>query len=437
MTKKRSRCLFILFAILLVVCLVATFVNFSYPFSVKGNFYSYSNFVNNLKLGEDVGKGYRITYAAELPDNELASNYDHLLNSTAKELKEIIQNQGFKDVTVLTTDNKESNIIVQVGNIINEEDESEIVSLIGDLSKISFSMSSDSSKAFATAEDVESIETKTQVADKTYYYVRVNFKDSSREKLTEATKESGTLYILLGSNTIGQMDLEGSQLSNGYLDIFSSNFINEADANTYANKLKTGTFSLKLTLNDSSTITPSYGIGANVFLSIAIALFVIAGFVYLIVKYWHLGLIACFSMLFSICIGLFLLQSIPLVHINLGGIIAMLIAYVIAVDTVMVIFEKAKSHYNSDIKLHISLKMAQKETLFRTFVQNVLLFVSGFVCLFMPNMAVQSFGWVAMVLSLVSLFNALVLMRLFVKMYLPFNSNNGKKCNFNKGGKNV
>lgn len=435
MTKKRSKCLFTLFAILLVICLIATFVNFTYPFTIKGNYYSYSNFVSNLKLGEDIGTGLRLTYRADLPENELEQNYDALYAETIEDLKEIIQSQGFKDVTVAAAENNQ--IIVNVGNILNEEDENEVVSLIGDMSQICFSMEASSEKAFATASDVESIEILNTASDRTYYYVRINFKSSSLSAITEATKDGGTLSIMLGETAIGQMDIESSTLSNGVLDIYSQDFVDEAAATTYANKLRTGTFALQLVQLNSATISPSYGIGANIFVSVAVVAFVIAAFVYLIIKYKHLGWLSCFALLFYWCIGLFLLQSIPLVHINFAGIIGMLIAFAILVDTLINIFEKTKTHYQSDVKLFVAIKMAQRETLIKTIISNVTLMIIGLICLFMPVMSVQSFGWVVFVLSFVSTFISLVLMKLFIKMYLPFNSVDGKKCNFHKGGKNA
>jgi len=435
MTKKRSKSLFVLFAILLVICIVAAFVNFTYPFSVNGNYYSYTNFVSNLKLGEDIGTGLRMTFRADLPEYELEENYDKLYQKTAEDLKEIIQGQGFKDVLVSTAEDKQ--IIVQVGNILDESDKNEIVNLIGDMSQICFSMSSSSDKAFATANDIEKIETLSAVSDKTHYYVHVSFKDSSLDAIKEATKDGGTLYILLGENSIGQMEIDATTLSGGYLDIYSSDFVDKATANTYANKLRTGTFGLQLTQVENATITASYGMGASIYVTIIAAIFVVASFVYLIWKYKHLGWLACFSLLFFISIGLFILQSIPAVHINFAGVLAMLLSYIIAVNSIMNIFEKAKLHYQSDVKLYISMKMAQKETLAKTLISHIMLIFTGLVCIFMPTMSVQSFGWVALVLSFVSLINTTALMRLFIKMYLPLNNSDGKKCNFHKGGKHA
>lgn len=435
MTKKRSRCLFIVFTILLVIGLIATFVNFTYPLGIKGKYYSYSNFVSNLKLGEDIGTSLRLTYRADLPENELKENYDKLYDETINDLKEIFQSQGYKDVTVAASDN--NRIVIQVGNIVDENDENEIVSLIGDMSQIYFSMSSSTDSAFATANDVSKIEVLNQATDKTYYYVRVNFKSSSLDKIKDATKEGGTLYMLMGDTTIGTMDIESSSLTSGYLDIYSEDFVDQASATSYANKLRTGTFALQLVELENARISSSYGIGANIYLAIGMFIVILTCFGFLIYKYKHLGLVASYSMMFFLVISLFLLQSIPAVHLNFAGIIGFMVAFVVAIDSIITIYERAKSHYQSDVKLYIAMKQAQKETMAKTIISNVLLTFVGLVCLFMPSMQVHSFGWVVFVMSIVSIFNTLALMRLFIKMYLPFNNNNGKKCNFNKGGKDA
>ena len=166
------------------------------------------------------------------------------------------------------------------------------------------------------------------------------------------------------------------------------------------------------------------------------AILAIAGFAFLIVKYKDMGWLACFNLLFFITIGLFLIQSIPLAHVNFAGMIGLVIGLIVAIDSLMTVFERAKKHYNEDTKLYIAFRMAFKETWLKVVIENCIVLLTGFICLFMPNMAIQSFGWVVFVLPFVSMFTSLVLMRLFVKMYLALNSINGKKCNFHKGGQN-
>ena len=115
----------------------------------------------------------------------------------------------------------------------------------------------------------------------------------------------------------------------------------------------------------------------------------------------------------------------------------MMLCFWLAVDNILTILEKAKENYQAGAQLFIAVREAQKATLAKTLFFNALVIVSGFVCLFMPVAAVQSFGWVALVMGIVSMFTTQALMRLFTKMYLALNSENGAKCNFHKGGKNA
>ncbi len=450
MTKKRSRFLFALFTIILVVLLVATFVNFTYPFSINGRYYTYSSFVSNIKLGEDISDSYRFVYRAELPDsNTASSNYDELKQSTMNSLADIVSSEGYRDVTVSQySQGEEDYIVVTVGNILTIDDENSIKNLIGNPATISFSMSENIEDSFAGAQDVANVGSGSQYdssTGETYNYISIEFKDAN--KIAEATEGGGTLYIFLGDSlAFGNGITIDSAITNGYIAINLGSSENAdgstynptlEDAKTYANQIRVGLLPLSLTQVDGASITASYGVGSDLLLYIAIIIFVIATFVYLIVKYKEMGLVACFNLLFFITLSMFLLQSIPYVHINFAGIIGILLAYIVTVESLISILEKAKAHYLNDNKLYIAFRLAQKESLARTFMINLLFVVAGFICLFMPSMGIQSFGWAIFVLPFVGVLCSLAIMRLFIKMYLAFNNTDAKKLNFHKGGKNA
>ena len=437
MTKKRSKSLFVVFTIILVVCLIACFVNFTYPLTVNGNYYSYSSFISNIKLGEDVGNSLRIVYRADLPENESLTTYTNLRNSTMSDLKRIVQSEGYKDVTVSTYG--EDGISIQIGNILTVEDQVAIKNLIGSPAAISFSTNSDGSNPFMKRECVEDVYAttgaKAQGSAEQAYYVVIDFKDECVEQLVEKSKSS-TIYIFLGEQQFSSIS-QGNMPEEGIISFTNEKFVGLQDATTVANQIKTGLLALELTQLESAMITPSYGVGADILLPIAMSIFAIAMFAYLIVKYRDMGWLACFNLMFFIVIGLFLLQSIPLAHVNFAGIIAMLICFLVAADSLMTIFDRAKKHYQEDAKLYICFKLAFKESWLRIIISNVLVLLVGFGCIFMPVLSIQSFGWVALVLPFVTMFTSLVIMRLFVKMYLALNNTNGVKCNFHKGGKNA
>lgn len=437
MTKKRSKSLFVIFAIILVVCLIACFVNFTYPLSLGGNYYSYSNFVSNLKLGEDISNSVRIVYRAETNDTETATNYNNLRSATINDLKDIIKAEGFKDVTV--TEHGEDGIVVQIGNILTEDDKNSVINLIGNPATISFSTNSNGDDAFATAKHVKSVnpmQYNNPETGEVSYLVVVEFKDAYKSEIKDASTDK-TVYIHLGETTFAQLDYSGGAIEEGVIYLQSTTITSMLDATTCANQIKSGMLDLSLTQIECDMITPSYGSISNILLAVAMVLLVIAGFAFLIVKYRHAGWLACFNLLFFIVIGLFLLQSIPLVHINFAGIVAMLVCFIFALDAVLSVLEKAKMHYKNEIKLYVAFRESQKENLIKNIILHSLLLVVGFICIFIPVASIQSFGWVALVLSLVSAFTNLALMRLFIKMYLALNSEDGKKCNFHKGGKNA
>ena len=448
MTKTRSRCLFVLFAIILVLCLIATFFSFTYPFTVNGNYYSYSSFLSNVRLGEDISTSVKYVYRAEIEDEyEQKTNYDNLRNSTVNELKNILQGEGYKDSTVANYGTDK--IVVKVGNLITKDDADNVDALIANPARISFSMSSETSEAFAGAKDISSVSAYDYPDNQTHtttYYVMIRFKD--KDKIADATKDGGTLYIFFGDTQFTSMSLSEG-ITDGYILISSEAFVDHATANSYVNRIKTGMLDLKLTQLSSEIVEGSYGSLTNLnntkifgalsgsIMWIALGVIMLIGFIFLIAKYKQLGWLACFNLLFFVCIGLFLLQSIPLVHINFAGMIGLILCLMLSADSLMTIFEKAKYYYNADTKLHIAFKTSQKESLLKIFIQNGLLIVAGLIAIFMPNMAIQSLGWALLVLPFVTLFASLVLMRLFIKMYLSLNSTDGKKCNFHKGGKNA
>lgn len=431
MTKKRSKCLFVLFSIILVVCLIACFVNFTYPLSVNGNYYSYSNFVSNVKMGEDIGNSLRIIYSTDVPDGEDKSNSTELKLSTMNDLKAIVQSEGYKDVSASVYG--EDLICLTIGNILEDEDKDKILGLIGAPGAITFSTDSAKEDVFAARKDIKNVTSGAGVGTdgSKGYSVIIEFNDDVKDMV--ASKGESTIYVNLGEEQFEwTYGLEG-----GFLQLSSSAFESTLDARTFENQIRVCMLDLELTKIDGAMITPTYGVGSNVILGIIVAVLVLGLFVYLIIKYKHMGWIACFNMLFFIVISIFLIQSIPFAHLNFGGMLAAMLCIILAVDSIMGILETAKKHYKHDTQFHICFKMALKENLFKTLILNSIIVLIGFACLFMPSLPIQAFGWVALVMPIVSVFCSQVLMRLFIKMYLALNNTNGKKCNFHKGGKNA
>ena len=160
MTKNRSKMLIIFLTLVLIVGLVASFVNFTYPFSVNGVRYKYSSFANELVLGSDINEGVLIEYQAKVRNEADEENYDKLMDNTLQGLRDILNDSGFKNSTV--TRNGDMGIRIEVGGIVNKSDSSEVIGLIGDPQPLTFTDANDESKVLATANDVKSVSAKQQ-----------------------------------------------------------------------------------------------------------------------------------------------------------------------------------------------------------------------------------------------------------------------------------
>lgn len=434
MTKNRSKMLIIFLTLVLIVGLVASFVSFTYPLSIGGVKYRYSSFVNELVLGSDISEGVLIEYQANTRNDADSDNYDKLMNTTLKGLRDILDNSGFKNSTV--TRNGNNGIRVEVGGIVDSDDSNEVISLIGKPQQLVFSSSENPDDAFMTGNYISKVEAK-QAQDGTYY-VEISFTDEGFDIISKKSKEiaaeSGTVYMLLGTTQIGSST---QAITTKSLSMSSENFIDMTTTEQYAVQLRVGMLPLELVCSYNGTISATAGVRGNIknpmlYIWVALGIMVIASLVFFIVRYKQIGLMAMFNMLFYIVLGLFFLQSVPLVHINLSGIFAIVLAYVFAVVALTNILENAKGEYAKGKKLHTSLRQGINSSLVSTITINVMLALAGIVCALMPNMAIQSFGIVTMVLSLLNIFCSQALMRLMIKLYLPFNSEDGKKCNFTK-----
>lgn len=437
MTKNRSKMLIIFLAIILTVGLVASFVSFTYPLSVGGVKYKYSSFVNELVLGSDINDGVLFEYKANVRNTADNDNYDKLMDNTVRGLRDILNDSGFKNSTV--TRNGEDGIRVEVGGIINTDDSSEVRSLIGNPKELVFSSSTSPDDAFMTGNYIKAVNAKeASNGIETVHYVEIVFTSEGYDIIARESKkiadEGGTFYMLLGDTQVGSSN---EAVTTNSLSMSSENFVDKATTEQYAVQIRTGMLPLELICSYNGTISASAGVRGNVtnpmlYIWVAFGVMVVASLVFFVLRYKQIGLMAMFNMLFYIVLGLFFLQSVPLVHINLSGIFAMMIAYVLAVVALTNTLENARAEYAKGKKLHTSMKQGINSSVISTLTVNILLVLGGIVCALMPAMAIQSFGIITMVLGLVNIFCAQALMRLMLKLYLVLNPEDGKKCNFTK-----
>ena len=367
MTKNRSKMLIIFLTLVLIVGLVASFVSFTYPLTIGGVKYEYTSFVDELVLGSDIGEGVMLEYKASVREGYVDDDYNALMNNTLEGLRDILNDSGFKNSTI--SRKGEDGIRIEVGGIVDRDDSNEVINLIGSPAQLSFSSSTSADDTFMTGEYVKKVEAKeASNGIQTAYYVEITFTDRGYEiiskKSEEITADGGTFYMLLGDTQIGSST---EAVTTKSLSMSSETFVDMATTEEYAIRIRTGMLPLDLVCTYNGTISAGAGIRGNVanpmlYIWITLGVMVIASAIFFILRYKQIGMMAFFNMMFYIVLGLFFLQSVPLVHINLSGIFAIILGYVMAVIALTTTLESARADYAKGKKLHTSLHKANDFT---------------------------------------------------------------------------
>ena len=167
-------------------------------------------------------------------------------------------------------------------------------------------------------------------------------------------------------------------------------------------------------------------------LIIALAVILVATFVFMILRYGILGVLADLAYVFYAIIFVFLLQAIPLVNLSIGGLVGVLISYVILIDATVIVFEKIRKEYAAGKKIPNSVMSGFKKSIRPTLETHIILLVLCFATYFVGVKAFSDLSASLFIGLFVSYFTVFVIIRGFAKLYLTIDSIHPKTYNLKK-----
>lgn len=426
MKKKRAFTHFIVTAVLALVGLLASFLQFNVP----GTFYKYNGFANALNYGMDLKEGYVAVYNIQ--------NYDETksdINSAVNTLTNYLKQQQHDEVIVLTqTSGDSKQIRVEVSKL--SPDIYTVLKLLGEPKELQIKKEkSDDAEAVLTGEHIKSAVAQQQLGDSGYIYgVSIEFNSEGtkifKDVTTELAEKSGSLYLYLGGEfynqaTVSNAITDGKTFISGGMSTLSS-------AQEYATKIIGGSLGFKLSLDKCEVITPSMQsdvLTRFLIISIAVVVVLIAS---LIILYKDLGLVSILSMTIFAVIYLFLMQSISILQISSFGIYGILLALVVCGISHIFAIEKMKDEYKLGKKIGASVKTGFKKSIFGILDFSAIAFIACVMLYIFGSVTAKSFAFVLGLGLLVNLFTTLVLSRVFFNWYVNYNSKHANKINFKR-----
>ena len=129
---------------------------------------------------------------------------------------------------------------------------------------------------------------------------------------------------------------------------------------------------------------------------------------------------------------LFFLQAIPAVQLTLPGLAGIVLSIGMAIDGAIIILEKVREEYRSGKKIPMSVKAGFKSAFWPIFDSNITTIITAIVLYILGTASIQGFAITLLIGILLSMFMNLVILRFFMKWYLPFNSVKAKKLHLPK-----
>ena len=413
MTKKRATKSIVFIILLLIVGILLAFCRFEIPFTNQ----TYNGFINSIKMGLDVSGGVTAVYDAKLADEDSGVDLDTAIQSTINRLESILADRGYTEATVTTQQG--NRIRVEVPDV---EDPQEVFDLIGNPAKLSFKTEEDpNAESKITATDIKSIKYDFQNNE---HGVAIDFNSEGSLKFSELTEElvssGGSVYVYIGDELYTTLSVKehitgGSTFISGGMDT-------RAEAEEFALRIMSGTFSAELSLYESSIVSATLGMDAISTGLIAAIVGLLLIFIFMAVMYRTFGLMADIALMFYVILVLFFLQAIPLVQLTLPGIAGIILSLGMAVDANVIIFERIKDEYRHGKRIPASVKGGFKRSTTAILDSNITTLMVCIVLYILGTGAIKGFAITLFIGIVVSMFTAIFVTRWLINICLAFNS---------------
>ena len=427
--KKNSILNFVAVAVLTAIGIVLSVCSFIIPFT---NGSTYNGFANSISLGLDLAGGISVVYDCSLSADSNTDDLNTAIDATVSRLENVI---GGEYSEAIITRQGSSEIRIEVPSVT---DSNEIFELIGDPTPLYMTLT-EGGDARITGSDISNVYVSYQNSQ---YGVVINFTDEGRTNFSNLTREAANgdqnIYIYLGeinSDNLWNTLTCSEQITSGSTFISSgdsSNAWTYDDAQNYSLQIMSGTFNVTLSLKESNVVSATLGSEALKFVIIGGAVGLVLIMLILWLRYGDFGLLASFALIIYIVLMLFFLQAISFVQLTLPGLAGIVLSIGMAVDGTVIIFEKTREDYRAGKKIPMAARNGFKRAFWPIFDSNITTIITSLVLYILGTSSIQGFAITLLIGIVLSMFMNLVIMRFFVKWYLPFNSVNGKKLHLPK-----
>jgi preprotein translocase subunit SecD len=438
MTKRGAIVKFCAIGVLLLLGVTLIFANFRLPFS-RYRFVGFYGAIES-KMGIDLKGGVLAVFDCKAHEDGKQPTLDEI-KATETRLLNSLNRAGLTEATVQHQGSGPYKIRVEVPGLTETE---EVFSAVGNPAKLDFRLKKADEGGTPIVDGAKKHISKVELyQDPNTFEFGV---------LLTLSKDPGT-DGQIGADLFKQMIQDAEQYTYIYRndELFSTVSVGDKsagkdgtavitlgkrangamptrqDAEEFKMQIESGLFEVRLENAETSIIPQTLGDGALLGCIIALVLGILFMFVYMWVRYGDLGLLSNLSIGVFLVLFLFALAIVNAVQLTLPGIAGIVIAFAMAVDANIIIFERIKDEYQTGKRLAVAAKSGFDKSLWTIFDSNITTIIGGAVLFFLGTGPIKGFAITLILGVIISMFCCLVVTRSFVKLYLTLNPNNARR----------
>lgn len=415
-SKTKSIIIIVILAIVIVGMMLMIFpLNGEDSFAIGNTNYDFKWVSKAIKLGLDLEGGMYAVYEADLSEFGSQEEADAAMQGTMANLESLLFSKGYTEATVTKQGNDQ--IRVEVPSV---EDTESLMALLGDPAELEFRDESGN----VLIEGSKHLESATATLYEGSYAISLQFNDEGTAEFATATTNNIGKKISIFINdqevmapTVNTAITDGKAIITGQYDYKT--------ANEYAIKINAGTFAVKLSPIQTSTISPTLGENALKYGIMAGLIGLAVVMLIMIIRYRGLGIASAFALVIYTVLLIYALAIVPWVQLTLPSIAGVILSIGMAVDANVIIFERIRDERRFMGKaIPSAVNTGFKKAIIAIIDSNVTTILGSIVMIIFGATAIKSFAITLLIGVLLSMFTAIFITRLLVKIELSFNDTN-------------
>jgi protein-export membrane protein SecD len=435
-TKAGAIVKFCIICLITLVGVIACFIKTPpIPYTNSQGFVGFFGAIES-KMGIDLKGGILAVYTAE-PNEDISGSGTNLstqIDATVARLSRTLTSRGFVEATV--TRQGANKIRVEVPGM---HDASELMAAIGEPAILS--IRDQDGREFMSGKYISGVAYYQNPNPPFDHGVRLSFNDAGgvifRREVQDAYDNNRTIAIV----TVDEDGNVMSELVNARVTsrdagrdnttIITGDFT-RASAERLKTQIESGLYSVRLSEPEISQIPPTLGEGAIRGALIACALGLLFIFIFFIIRYGDLGLLAGLSLIAFVVLFMFALAVVEMVQLTLPGIAGIILAIGFAVDATIIVYERIRDEYRSGKRMAIAVEDGFKKSVPTILDANITTIIAAGVLYFLGTGPIKGFAMTLMLGVGISMLVSLFITRSYAKLYLYINPNNARRLRFGK-----